>query len=93
MNELHTNITETSLLCNYLSGCSDIPVVENAEVAESSKKDTYSEGDKLEYQCLPGYTSLKKNIFKCINDEWTKERGDKCSREYIRNTHTHTHNL
>ncbi|KAK2907049.1 hypothetical protein Q8A67_006034 [Cirrhinus molitorella] len=59
-------------------GCSEIPEVENAEVAESTTKDTYSDGDKLEYTCLPGYASQIKIIYKCSKNNWTRWRGEKC---------------
>ncbi len=75
---------------NGLTGCSEIPVVENAEVAESSKRPQYSDGDTLDYSCVLGYVSQRKIIFKCSNNEWTKVRGDKCSRGYTRHTHAHT---
>ncbi|XP_043078434.1 complement factor H like 4 isoform X2 [Puntigrus tetrazona] len=61
------------------NGCSEIPVVENAEVAESARKTQYSQGDTLEYNCRPGYASLIKIIYKCNNDTWGKWRGEKCS--------------
>ncbi|KAL1251230.1 hypothetical protein QQF64_019026 [Cirrhinus molitorella] len=60
------------------NGCSEIPEVENAEVAESTTKDTYSDGDKLEYTCLPGYASQIKIIYKCSKNNWTRWRGEKC---------------
>ncbi|XP_058617547.1 complement factor H-like [Onychostoma macrolepis] len=61
------------------NGCTEIPVVENAEVAETSKKPHYSEGDTLDYICGLGYASLIKIIYKCNNNKWTKWRGEKCS--------------
>lgn len=67
---------------NGLTGCSEIPVVENAEVAESSKKPHYSDGDTLDYICGHGYASLIKIIYKCSDNKWIKWRGEKCSRGY-----------
>ncbi len=67
---------------NCLTGCSEIPVVENAEVAESSKRKHYSDGNTLDYNCGHGYVSLIKIIYMCSNNKWIKLRGEKCSREY-----------
>ncbi|XP_048037433.1 sushi, von Willebrand factor type A, EGF and pentraxin domain-containing protein 1-like [Megalobrama amblycephala] len=61
------------------NGCSKIPEVENAEVSQSSRKDNYTDGDKLEYNCKTGYASLLKITFKCTDNKWTKLRDGKCS--------------
>uniref|UniRef100_A0A9J7XUP5 Complement factor H like 4 n=1 Tax=Cyprinus carpio carpio TaxID=630221 RepID=A0A9J7XUP5_CYPCA len=61
------------------NGCSEIPVVENAEVSESSKKPQYSDDDTLDYSCVSGHVSPRKIIYKCSNNEWIKLRGDKCT--------------
>ncbi|XP_059425623.1 complement factor H-related protein 4-like isoform X10 [Carassius carassius] len=61
------------------NGCSEIPVVENAVVSESSKKNQYSEGDTLEYNCEHGYISQRKITYQCTNNEWKKGRDVKCS--------------
>ncbi|XP_059425612.1 complement factor H-like [Carassius carassius] len=61
------------------NGCSEIPVVENAEVSESSKKNQYSEGDTLEYNCERGYISQRKITYRCTNNEWKIFRDVKCS--------------
>uniref|UniRef100_A0A8C2PZ42 Complement factor H like 4 n=1 Tax=Cyprinus carpio TaxID=7962 RepID=A0A8C2PZ42_CYPCA len=61
------------------NGCSEIPVVENAEVSESSKKPQYSDDDTLDYNCVSGHVSPRKIIYKCSNNEWIKLRGDKCT--------------
>lgn len=63
-------------------------MVENAEVSESSKKPQYSDDDTLDYNCVSGHVSPRKIIYKCSNNEWIKLRGDKCTREYTRHTHT-----
>ncbi|XP_077082792.1 complement factor H-like [Siphateles boraxobius] len=60
-------------------GCSEIPEVENAEVSQSSRKDKYSDGDKLDYNCKHGYASPLKIIYTCSNNKWTERRGAKCS--------------
>lgn len=72
---------------NCLAGCSEIPEVENAEVSQSSRKDNYTDGDKLEYNCKPGYASLLKITYNCTDNKWTKLRGGNCSRGYTRHTH------
>ncbi|XP_073701019.1 complement factor H-related protein 5-like [Garra rufa] len=61
------------------NGCSEIPEVEHAVVSESSKKNTYSDGDRLEYNCILGHASPIKIIYTCSNNRWMKWRGDKCS--------------
>ncbi|XP_052447045.1 complement factor H-related protein 4 isoform X1 [Carassius gibelio] len=61
------------------NGCSEIPVVENAVVSESSKKTQYSEDDILEYNCDHGYISQRKITYKCTNNEWKIVRDVKCS--------------
>lgn len=78
---------------NCLAGCSKIPEVENAEVSESSKKDNYTDGDKLEYSCKTGYASLLKITFNCTNNKWTKLRNGKCSRGYTRHSKFQIHLL
>ncbi|XP_051764951.1 complement factor H-like isoform X2 [Ctenopharyngodon idella] len=59
--------------------CSKIPEVENAEVSQSSRKDNYTDGDKLEYNCKPGYASPLKITYNCTDNKWTKLRGGNCS--------------
>uniref|UniRef100_A0A673LQX7 Beta-2-glycoprotein 1 n=1 Tax=Sinocyclocheilus rhinocerous TaxID=307959 RepID=A0A673LQX7_9TELE len=52
---------------------------QHAEVAENSKKNNYSDSDKLEYNCVHGYVSPRKIIYKCSDNKWIKWRGEKCS--------------
>ncbi|XP_067272186.1 complement factor H like 4 isoform X2 [Pseudorasbora parva] len=61
------------------NGCSEIPEVANAEVSQNSRKDNYSNGDKLDYNCKHGYTTPQKISYLCVDNKWIKWRGAKCS--------------
>jgi len=73
---------------NCLAGCSEIPEVENAELAQSSRKNNYSDGDKLDYNCKHGYASSLNITYICRDNKWTKSHAENCSRRYTRHTQT-----
>uniref|UniRef100_A0A671R6M9 Sushi domain-containing protein n=1 Tax=Sinocyclocheilus anshuiensis TaxID=1608454 RepID=A0A671R6M9_9TELE len=44
-----------------------------------AQKKKNSDGDKLDYNCVLGYASRIKIIYKCSGNNWIKWRGEKCS--------------
>uniref|UniRef100_A0AAY5ER75 Sushi domain-containing protein n=1 Tax=Electrophorus electricus TaxID=8005 RepID=A0AAY5ER75_ELEEL len=58
-----------------------LPVVENADVSDTSLKNNYSEGDELLYICQEGYVSLRRIIYVCDGHHWVTTPNSKCSRK------------
>ncbi|KAF5884412.1 complement factor H-like, partial [Clarias magur] len=61
------------------SACSEIPIVENANVSTTSLKSNYTEGDSLIYSCQRGY--IGRVTFVCDGKKWRNARNTKCSRK------------
>uniref|UniRef100_A0A4W4EXH3 Sushi domain-containing protein n=1 Tax=Electrophorus electricus TaxID=8005 RepID=A0A4W4EXH3_ELEEL len=57
-----------------------LPVVENADVSDTSLKNNYSEGDELLYICQEGYVSLRRIIYVCDGHHWVTTPNSKCKR-------------
>ncbi|KAI5619409.1 complement factor H like 4 precursor [Silurus asotus] len=65
-----------------LTGCSKIPVVENANVSPTSLKSNYTEGDSLIYNCHRGYAGRVN--FTCVGHKWERIQKAECSRRRCR---------
>ncbi|XP_035268940.1 complement factor H-related protein 2-like [Anguilla anguilla] len=61
------------------NGCPRLPVVENADVLDSSLKTNYTDGDLIHFTCRVGYVSSRKITYKCNDRRWTINRQTKCS--------------
>ncbi|XP_066548494.1 complement factor H [Amia ocellicauda] len=64
-------------ICNrYISGCGSAPIVEDAIIV-SSHKDSYSDGERIEYACPRYYEVEGQAIVRCDRGQWTTPPGCK----------------
>ncbi|XP_069824064.1 coagulation factor XIII B chain-like [Dendropsophus ebraccatus] len=57
--------------CIELTPCKNPPRIENGDITESSKKDTYVANDTVTFGCTPGYHLSGPNQSTCLNGQWT----------------------
>ncbi|XP_073669684.1 complement factor H isoform X2 [Paramisgurnus dabryanus] len=61
------------------TACPEPPKVDNAQVSPAFVKTSYKGGDRVEYSCDNGYVSLRKIVFVCTENKWTKIRDVECT--------------
>ncbi|XP_069824063.1 coagulation factor XIII B chain-like [Dendropsophus ebraccatus] len=57
--------------CIQLPLCKNPPRIENGDITESSKQDTYITSDTVTFGCTPGYHLSGPNQSTCLNGQWT----------------------